>query len=165
MKTNRGSQVFQKVRASKDVGGYQYFAFSPDIDLLEVTPANKVIAYELKGYRKRGGEMQPPMFYEGIDEGLANLLNPRTAPSPFVDQGSIFDEAWVVHPEGSNIERMVAPLAEQTPLGLMVIDHKGVRIPLRAKPNPYLDANLKGLFLENLGAFDAATRFKIKPIQ
>ena len=48
------SQIFQKVRSSKDTGGYRYFRFSPDIDLLEVRPNGKVVGYELKGYTKSG---------------------------------------------------------------------------------------------------------------
>ena len=49
LRRNNGSQIFQKVRASKDTGGYRYFSFSPDIDLLEVRPNGKVVGYELKG--------------------------------------------------------------------------------------------------------------------
>ena len=43
----RGSQVFQRVRDSRDVGGYHYFSFSPDIDVLEVHDGG-VVVYELK---------------------------------------------------------------------------------------------------------------------
>ena len=165
LKTRRGSQVLQKVRASKDIGGYQYFSFSPDIDLLEITPQNKVIGYELKGYRKRARSIDPPMYYEGIDEGLADLKNPVSAPGASGFAGSIFDEVWVVHPEGSDIGRMSDLLGHMTPLGVMLVSHHGVRELVNAKPNPYLEPALKARFLSNRGAFDTYRRFKVKPIQ
>ena len=165
LSTRRGSHVFQKVCISKVIGRYKYFTFSPDIDLLEVTTSEKVIGYELKGYRKRGKSIEPPMYYEGVDEGLANLTNPTVSPVSAPETASIFDEIWVVHPEGSDIERMDSTLLTQTPLGLMLVAHSGVRIPLAARPNPYLNAELKALFLANLGAFEQYTKFKVKPIQ
>ena len=39
--TRRKSKILQKVKTSKDVGGYRYFSFAPDIDLLEITPDQK----------------------------------------------------------------------------------------------------------------------------
>ena len=34
LRRNNASRIFQKVRESKNVGGYRYFSFSPDVDLL-----------------------------------------------------------------------------------------------------------------------------------
>ena len=56
----RGSRIFQKVRSSSDVGGYRYFNFSPDIDLLEVRRDSTVVGYELKGERRKGRQVEAP---------------------------------------------------------------------------------------------------------
>ena len=163
--TRRHSQVLQKVRISKDVGGYQYFYFSPDIDLLEITPSQKVIGYELKGYRKQARSVVPPQYYAGIDEALAYLVNPVKSPSSASFAGSIFDEVWVVHPDGSGIGEMSDLISRLTPLGIMTVNHSGVKTVVPAKPNPYLDQALKAQFLAHLDSFSTYRRFKVKPIQ
>ena len=129
--TRRHSQVLQKVKASKDVGGHRYFSFSPDIDLLEITPQEKVIGYELKGYQKRARSVAPPQYYAGIDEALAYLVNPTFSPSSDTFGGSIFDEVWVVHPEGSGISDLADLVSRLTPLGLMTLNHRGESLGAR----------------------------------
>jgi hypothetical protein len=99
LKATRGSYILRNVRASKAFSGYEYYAFSPDVDLLEVTKAGKVIGYELKGERKLAKSVVPPMFYEGFDQAMALLMNPVAKPMGFI--GSIFDGVWLVHPNVS----------------------------------------------------------------
>ncbi len=74
------SIVLKAVRGSKDVGGHQYFYFTPDIDLLEVRPNGLVVGYELKGCRKSKSGHDLPPYYAGVDEALAYLINPMSSP-------------------------------------------------------------------------------------
>ena len=161
----RGSRIFQKVRESSDVGGYRYFHFSPDIDLLEVRQDNTVVGYELKGERRRAKQIEPPMFYEGIDQGLAYLVNPTRSPSSSSFAGSIFDHVYVVHPDGSQVEKMADLLQRCTPLGLVVVSRERTTEIVKPKPNPYMSADLKSHFLSRLDAFETYTTYKINPIQ
>ena len=124
-----------------------------------------MIGYELKGDRKRSKSIDPPMYYAGVDEALAYLVNPVSSPSSPTFAGSIFDEVWLVHPAGSAIPQMADLISKLTPLGLMTLSHKAVDVVVRARPNPYLDEKLKAEFLDHLDAFDTYRRFKVKPIQ
>ena len=160
-----GSKVFKAVKASKDIGGYRYFSFSPDIDLLEVRPNGKVVAYELKGYRRAGKEMKPPMHYEGIDQALAMLMNPMGSPLSQGPAGSVFDSVYLAHPEGSHVEGLSALLDQCTPIGLVVMSYRGIREVVPPKPNPFLNPELKGMFLSNLAALDSYTRFRVNAVQ
>ena len=121
----RGSQVFRNVRTSSDTGGYTYFHFSPDIDVLEVRKDNTVVGYELKGERRRAGHIEPPMFYHGIDQALAYLVNPVRTPGASTFTGSIFDYVYIVHPANSDIGRLGDLLERVTPVGLVVVDRGG----------------------------------------
>ncbi len=161
----QNSRVYQQVRSSSDVGGYRYFQFSPDIDLLEVRRDGSVVAYELKGERRKGQNVEPPPFYEGIDQGLADLVNPISSPLSREFAGSIFDHAYVVHPAGSQIGRLADLLERCTPLGLIVVDRKGTKELVKPKPNPYLSLDMKAYFLQHLDALETYTTFKVNPIQ
>ena len=134
LRRNNNSRIFQKVRASKDTGGYRYFSFSPDIDLLEVRPNGKVVGYELKGYLKSGRYWNPPSYYEGIDQALAMLRNPIRSPVSDSFAGSVFDEVYIVHPEGSDIEELTDLLQLCTPLGLVVVNHQGTKEIVKPRP-------------------------------
>ena len=165
LRRNNQGQIFQKVRASKDTGGYRYFGFSPDIDLLEVRPNGKVVGYELKGYLKSGGSWKPPIYYEGIDQALAMLKNPIRSPASDAFAGSVFDEVYVVHPEGSDIEGLADLLGLCTPLGLIMVSHRGTREIVKPKPNPFLNLELKNHFLSRLDTLETYTRFRVNPVQ
>ncbi len=139
LRRNNRSQIFRNVRASKDVGGYRYFSFSPDVDLLEVRCNGTIVAYELKGYRKSGKAMKAPSFYEGIDQALATLKNPVSSPLSTSFAGSVFDLCYLVHPDGSHVELLADLLQLCTPLGLIVVDHRGTKEVVKPKVNPFLD--------------------------
>ncbi len=159
------SEIFQKVRASKNVGAYRNFRFSPDIDMLEVRNNGTVVGYELKGYRKARREMRPPMYYEGVDQALAMLKNPVGAPLSGSFAGSVFDYIYLVHPEGSDINQLGDLLQMCTPLGLIVMNHNGTREVVKPKPNPFLNKELKSLFISRLDTLDAYRQIRVNPVQ
>ena len=159
------SRLFRNVRVSKDVGGYRYFNFSPDIDLLEVRRDDTVVGYELKGYRKAGREMKPPMHYEGIDQALAMLKNPTRSPHSGSFAGSVFDYVYLVHPESSAIDELADLLQMCTPLGLIVVNHSGTMEVVKPKPNPFLEPEMKSLFTSRLDTLDAYKEIRVNPVQ
>ena len=173
VKATMGSHILRNVRASKAFPAYKYYSFSPDVDLLEVTKAGKVIGYELKGERKQAKSVVPPMFYEGFDQAMALLMNPVANPMEF--DGSIFDEVWLVHPNvsmtGSDIRnedvrrRMAALVRRFSPVGFMRVSHEGIHIESKVGTNPYLNPVLKDHFLEHLDKFQRYEKFTVKPIQ
>ena len=159
------SQLFQKVRASKDVGGYRYFGFSPDIDMLEVRKNGRVVGYELKGYRKAGREMKPPMHYEGLDQALSMLKNPVSSPLSGSFAGSVFDSVYLVHPEGSSVDQLADLLEMCTPIGLIIVNHTGTKEVVKPKPNPFMDQEMKSLFISQLDKLDAYKTIRVNAIQ
>lgn len=161
----KGSTIFQKVQVSKNTGGYRYFSFSPDIDLLEVRIDGTVVAYELKGYQGKPRSAKPPSFYDGIDQALAYLVNPIISPLSESFIGSIFDHVYVVHPVGSQIDRLKDLLERLTPLGLIVVDRERTNELVKPKPNPYLNTELRDYFLRQLDAFNKYTTYTVNPIQ
>ena len=165
LRNKNQSQLFQKVRASKDVGGYRHFNFSPDIDMLEVRTNGIVVGYELKGYRKAGREMKPPMHYEGLDQALAMLKNPVSSPYSQSFGGSVFDFVYLVHPEGSSVDQLADLLEMCTPLGLIVVNRTGTNEVVKPKPNPFLNPNMKAHFISRLDTLDAYRKIRVNPVQ
>ncbi len=165
LRNNNQSQLFQKVRSSKDLGGYRYFYFSPDIDLLEVRTNGIVVGYELKGYRKAGRDMKPPTHYEGLDQALAMLKNPVSPPGSQSFGGSVFDFVYLVHPEGSSVDQLADLIEMCTPLGLIIVNRTGTNEVVKPKRNPFLDQNLKAHFISRLDTLDSYKQIKVNPVQ
>ncbi len=165
LRRNNQSEIFQKVRVSKDTGGYRYFSFSPDIDLLEARASGKVVGYELKGYLKSGSDMKAPAGYAGIDQALAMLKNPVSSPVSRTFAGSIFDHVYVVHPEGSNVEELADLLDLYTPIGLVTVSHQGTKEIVKPKSNPFLNEAMKALFLSRLETLESYNKFRVNPVQ
>lgn len=165
LRRHNDSLVFRNVRSSKDVGGYRYFSFSPDINLLEVRPSGTVVAYELKGYRKAGNMVKAPPHYEGIHQALAMLRNPVSSPLSQSFAGSIFDFSYIVHPDGSDIDSLADLIRLCTPLGLIVVDHRGTRELVKPRPNPFLDRAMKEYFISRLDTLESYLELKVNPIQ
>ena len=165
LRRNNASRILQKVRESKDVGGYRYFSFSPDVDLLEVRKDETVVGYELKGYRRSKREMKPPSPYEGIDQALAILKNPIRSPLSKAFAGSIFDYSYLVHPEGSMVDTLADLLSLCTPIGLIVVSHRGVKELVKPKRNPFLDDSMKSFFVSRLDTLSTYKKFIVNPIQ
>ena len=128
-------------------------------------PSGKVVGYELKGYR-RTKTMQPPSYYEGLDQALAILKNPVRSPYSSSFAGSVFDYSYLVHPEGSGVDELADLLGQATPAGLIVVSHTGTNGIVKPKPNPFLDDELKHLFLENLDSLSTyENNWKVNPVQ
>lgn len=169
LRQNKGI-VLKAVRGSKDVGGHRYFYFSPDVDLLEVRPNGIIVGYELKGLRKsKPGHTAPP-HYAGVDEALALLVNPRGTPvteSTFA--GSIFDYVYLVHPAeedyGCGLDLMKEVLDLCTPIGLIAVNHSGSREILKPKKNPFVNDDVKKLFLKHLDKFRASFEYRLSLAQ
>ena len=171
----RRSRCFAKVRASKNTAAlgrtrqsvreYTFFSFSPDIDLLEVRGDKTVVGFELKGYIKSGRTTKPPMYYAGVDQALADLVNPISSPVSQDFAGSILDYVYLVHPPGSGVERLADVLERQTPLGLVIAGPAGIKELVKPRPNPYLNSAVKSLFLQSMDAFDAYKHPVVNPIQ
>ena len=169
LKRNNQSTILKCVRGSKNVGGYRYFYFSPDIDLLEIRKNGIIVGYELKGYRKSGRSQNPPSLYEGLDEALFYLINPVGTPlteSTFA--GSIFDYVYLAYPQLGAYRCMesVANLINLcTPLGLIHVDYDGTKEIVKPKKNPFVKEDMKQLFLKNLDAFRASFEYKLSLVQ
>ena len=163
--SRQASLVVRNVRSSSDVGGYTYFQFSPDIDLLEVRADNVVVGYELKGYRRKTRSIDAPQFYEGIDQALAYLLNPVSSPLASTFVGSIFDYVYVVHPGGSQVEKLGPVIRECTPLGLIVVDRGWSTEIVEPRKNPFLNEQMKSFFLGCLDRFKTYMTYSVNPIQ
>ncbi len=165
LRRHNRSRMFQKVRASKNIGGYRDFGFSPDVDLLEVRSGGVVVGYELKGFRRAGREMQAPPFYDGIDQALALLKNPVRSPLSESFAGSVFDYMYLVHPGGSDVDALVDLLHMCTPIGLIVVEHFTIKELVKPKLNPFLEQGIKSFFVSRLDALETYTKFRVNPIQ
>lgn len=169
LRQNKGT-VLKVVRGSKDIGGYRYFKFSPDVDLLEVRPSGLIVGYELKGLRKsKPGHAMPP-YYAGVDEALAYLVNPRGTPmtqSTFA--GSIFDHVYLVHPAEDDyscgLDSLKEVLGVCTPIGLIAVNHFGSKEILKPKKNPFVNEDVKKLFLNHLDKFRASFEYRVSLVQ
>jgi hypothetical protein len=164
--------LFKAVRQSKDGGDYRYFNFSPDIDLLEVRTDDSVVGYELKGIHKTKQGTKAVTYYEGLDQALSYLVNPIYSPmsDKLPSQASIFDFVYLVHPEQEDtnqVERdaFVNIMHNFTPIGLIYVSHNRWKEVLPPRPNPFLNPDLKNLFLQNLDAFKTYTKFRLSLVQ
>lgn len=161
-----GGTILKRVRSSKNVGGYRYFTFSPDIDMLEIRKNSTIVGYELKGTRKSEGVSTPPAYYEGVDEALAYLVNPIANPvSKSNFAGSIFDYVYLVHPiqniPHSGLEPLVNLLNQCTPIGMITVDYSGSKEVVKPKQNPFVSEEMKHLFLQNLHHFSSALEYTL----
>src|SRR3990172_13232494 len=105
-----GSKIFFRVSHNIKIGRNWNYWCAPEVDVIEVTKDNNVIAYELKGERKgrkkivKPKEESPnfPAFYDGIGQVLAYLNLPyvnETDPSPNLNKfnGGAFDFVYLVY--------------------------------------------------------------------
>jgi len=187
---NKDSRIFKAVRTSKVISASGLFNFIPDIDILEVRADNSVVGYELKGLQRAGKSMdytrviptrrrvssykgmKPFTFYDGLDQALSYLVNPVSSPNDekLASTASIFDYVYLVHPErevfSNTIVASFANLVSNcTPIGLIYISHRWWKEVVPPKPNPFLNQELKSLFLQNLNAFEQYTKFRLNLIQ
>ena len=95
------------------------------------------------------------------------LKNPLSSPLSGSFAGSIFDEVYVVHPFGSDIEQLADLLELTTPIiGLVVVEpQRNERKSSNPKQNPFLSEEMKTYFLEQLETLESYTKFKVNPVQ
>ncbi len=166
---NESKHVLKAVRTSKDIGGYRYFGFSPDIDLLEVRRDSSVVAYELKGVQ---GAQKSVTYYEGLGQALSYLVNPVSSPLSHTapSTASVFDYVYLVHPDQEYADTVVRDAFVKlvhnfTPVGLIYLDHDRWKEIVPAKPNPFLNKDLQALFLQHLGAFETYREIRLNLVQ
>ena len=78
---------------------------------------------------------------------------------------SILDYSYLVHPEGSMVDSLADLLSLCTPVGLIVVSHRGVKEVVKPKLNPFLDDGMRSLFVSRLDTLSAYEQFKVNPIQ
>lgn len=173
---SKESRVFFKVSNNMDIitgRKWNYFC-APDVDAIEVTKDNTLIAYELKGVRrgkkkKIKFEVRPPdfpAFYEGIGQALAyfnlpyvNYVNDDPAFNiNCVDKfkGGVFDFVYCVYArvnsEFPEHERRVFNLL---PLGVILALPNGEFEKVKeASINPIQNKGAKEHFLANLNTLE-----------
>jgi len=135
------STLYFKIKHTITIERSWYYAFGPDVDLMEVrSHEEKIVGYEVKGETKRGW----PARYKGLDEALAYLELPYVMEG---DKRKYFggglDQVYLVH-GGEAVDVSWARVVSTTPVGLIVGGPAGkIKTVLEAKPNPYVSADTK----------------------
>lgn len=148
------SRCFRKFSHNLNLDREWNYYTSTDIDVLEVTVDNKIIGYELKGFRKYKGNSEPPGLYEGLDQALNYLNLPYVCDknNKMLFDGGIFDYVYLAHarqnPEFQDYERRVFSV---TPIGFIIAtpDNKLHKVH-EAEQNPIQSKKAKEHFLNNL---------------
>ncbi len=137
-----------------------------DIDFLEITNEDEIIAYEIKGMRKYKGKRndEPPRLYEGLDQTLGYLNLPyvmedMSGQSKF--NGGAFDFIYLVHArkeiDFSEYEKRVFDLV---PIGFIIFTPDGkFEIVKEAIKNPLQIKEAKDHLLNHL---DTLKNFSIE---
>jgi len=128
----------------------------PDLDVIEITKDNKIIAYEIKGVRKRKNSPKWSSFYEGTGQTLAYLNLPYVTekePKTFDKfSGGAFDFVYLVLArdkiEFKEYEKRIFHLL---PIGVIfAIPNGEFKIVKDAPQNPTQSKEAKRHFLNNL---------------
>jgi hypothetical protein len=134
------------------------FWFAPDVDVLEIRSDSIIVAYELKGARRRKSEIGWPGFYDGLGQALAYLNLPIVWENHRPKfKGGAFDYVYLVHArpksELSDYERRVLSLVPMIGFGVMLPDgtFEGIVEPIE---NPISDKEAKSHFLAHLDTLD-----------
>lgn len=154
-KKTKGSKLYFKVKHNvSTIRDWSYYC-APDVDLLEVTLDNSVIAYEIKGQRMRKGEPDWPALYDGLGQALAYLMLPSVYSSALKKRlfdGGAFDRVYLVNarPAGT-IDKESTRILELTPIGYIAA-YENNRMDEIRKPavNPLKSQDAKNHLLENL---------------
>ena len=164
-----GSKIFFRVSHNIKIGRNWNYWCAPEVDVIEVTKDNNVIAYELKGVRKgrkkivKSKEESPnfPAFYDGIGQVLAYLNLPyvnETDPSPNLNKfnGGAFDFVYLVYArEQSEFPEYERRILNSLPIGITLALPNGEFVKVKeASKNPLQSKEAKEHFLENLNTLD-----------
>lgn len=156
------SKIFFKFNTTKIVNKNWIYYCGTDIDVLEITKANVIIGYELKGYRKYKKRYEPPSPFEGLSQTFQYLnlpyvmKNNRNAKSEVLFDGGIFDFVYLVHAQAnaefpSNEKRIFGI----TPIGFIIVTPDGKFHKVQeAKNNPIQSKEAKEHFLKNLDSLE-----------
>ena len=176
----RRSRLFFKVTHNLSEDRPWHFWCAPDLDLLEVLPDDTVIAYEVKGQRKRKQGLEWPAVFEGLDQALAYLDLPLVTDDVrnvrMFDGGAV-DFVYLVHASAGRdvLDVRKRRIIALTPIGfLAAFPDRGQGIghtsdmPGRAapqherlveivvpKPNPLHDPGAEAFLLEHLSSLKA----------
>lgn len=174
---SRESKVFFKVFHNIDVKSGRNWNYwcAPDVDVIEVTRDNEIIAYELKGMRKgRRKKTLPeyrspewPAFYDGVGQALAYLNLPYVSSSMAPEGseehfdrfgGGAFDFVYLVYPRDKieNFPEYERRIFDLLPLGVIfAIPDGSFGIVKKAPRNPLQSKEAKEHFLNNLNTLEA----------
>ena len=166
---SKGTRIFFKVSHNIKIGRNWNCWCAPEVDVIEVTNDNTVIAYELKGVRKGRKKMIEskeeslnfPASYDGIGQALAYLNLPyvnETDPSLNLNKfnGGSFDFVYLVcarsKPEFPEYEKRIFNLL---PIGMTLALANGQFVKVKeASKNPLQSNEAKEHFLVNLNTLD-----------
>lgn len=154
----QGSKVFFNIKhtissETIDNSSKRWF-FTPDVDMLEITPDNEVIGYEVKGQRQK----EWPHLYYGLGQALFYLKLPHI--NGRKQNGGALDKVFVVHacqePESiKRDEQLGLKIYDMTPIGFICVTPQGEIIKLvEAKKNPLLSKDVKNSLLQNAGMLE-----------
>lgn len=155
------SKIFRRFSHNLNLDRNWDYYCGTDIDVLEITKANTIIGYELKGFRKYKGNPEPHGLYEGLNQALSYLNLPYVLSKnkKMLFDGGIFDYVYLVHARKNNefleFERRIFKL---TPIGFIIVTLDGSFYKVHeASQNPVQSSEAKTHFLSNL---DSVVKFK-----
>ncbi len=150
----QASSLFFKLKHNLSIERNWFYFFAPDVDLLEVKPDKTLIAYEIKGQRKRKGEYDWPAIYDGLGQALAYLLLPFVGESggKRLFGGGAFDYVWLVNARpDTRPQEDELKLLHASPLGYLAIAPDGtMNEAVPPKPNPLQSKEAKEHLLQHL---------------
>ena len=150
-----GSKLYFKIKHNLSLERDWQYVFGPDVDLLEITKNNSLVAYEIKGQRKtRSGEHDWPALYDGLGQALNYLILPFVVDSHGrrLFEGGAFDYVYLVNarPDAGKDEAGLNVM-QLTPLGYSTVTPKSEVIEIiQPKKNPLQSLEAKQHLLDNL---------------
>jgi len=152
------NKVFFKVSHNINIKTGRNWSYwcAPEVDVIEITKDDKIIAYEIKGVRKRKNGLEWPSFYEGIGQTLAyfNLPYVTEAYPKIFDKfnGGVFDFVYLVLArEKIEFKEYEKRIFHLLPIGVIfAIPNGRFEIVKDASQNPIQSKEAKRHFLNNL---------------
>lgn len=148
------SRVFRKFSHNLNLDREWNYYTGTDMDILEIMTDNTIVGYELKGYRKYKGNLEPPGLYEGLNQALGYLNLPYVFDrnNEMLFNGGILDCAYLVHArQNAEFQDYEKRVFSVTPIGFIIAtpDNEFYKVH-EAKQNPIQGKEAKKHFLNNL---------------
>ncbi len=159
-RSTSGGQFFFKLHHNMSIrrGRPWFYWCAPEIDVIEVTPDNHVIAYELKGSRQHpSGLPDFPAIHDPIGQAVAYLDLPRICEGDRrLFEGGVFDFVYAVCArQGTEIDPGEMRTLSLVPVGAMFGLLDGGFVTIKEAPkNPLQNSEAKAHFLRNLDALE-----------